>query len=66
MDIVTTYSLLALSLVLTGLANIMARRPKEIGRAWTIPWNGLQFVFILIAILMIRHLITLYGGSGSV
>jgi hypothetical protein len=48
------------------VANIMSRRPKEIGRAWTIPWNGLQFVFILVAILMIRHLITLHGGPGSV
>ena len=66
MDIITTYSLLALSIALTVVANFMARRPKEIGRAWTIPWNGLQFLFILVAILMIRHLVTLHGGSGSV
>ncbi|WP_321391953.1 hypothetical protein [Emcibacter sp.] len=66
MDVTTTYSLLALSLLLVVLANIMARRPKPLGRAWTIPWNGLQFVFIIVAILMIRHLVTLYGGNGSV
>lgn len=63
MDLPVTLTILVVSLVVVAFSNFMARRPPPIGRVWTVPYNGLQFLGIMVAIAMAAHLITLLTGK---
>lgn len=63
MDLPLTVILLILALAVILWANIMSRRPHPIGRVWTVPYNALQFLAILLAIAMAAHLVTLLTGK---
>ena len=65
MNEMTTYVILTLCALLTAFANFMSRRPKPLGKAWTIPWNGIQFVAVLVILLMVSHLIALHTGQDT-
>lgn len=63
MDLATTLTLLIAALAVIVVSHVMLRRPRPFGRVWTVPYNGLQFVAILIAIAMAAHLVTLLTGK---
>jgi len=63
MDQDTTTIALAATVIITLFANYRARKPKELGRSWHMPWNGVQFVGILLALLFLRHLLSLTGND---
>lgn len=48
------------------VATIRARRPHEPGRLPIVPWTGVQFASIFIALLVLAHLITLWTGHPLV
>ena len=63
-DFTTTAIALAVALALAGLANWQMRRPFD--RRWlpVVPWLGVQFVAVTIAIVMLAHLISLLTGHN--
>ena len=63
MDLPVTLVLLVIALAVIVISNIMARRPPDFERVWPIPYNSLQFIAILVAIVMAAHLVTLLSGK---
>ena len=63
MSMTATLVILGLGLALTVFANVMARRPVEPGDVRLIPYNGLQFLGLVVVILMLAHLVTLLTGT---
>lgn len=63
MDLTLTLSILIAALAAALAANLLSRRPAKPGRVWTIPYNGVQFLALLVAILMLAHLVTLLTGQ---
>ncbi|MCF8475166.1 MAG: hypothetical protein K9G26_10765 [Emcibacter sp.] len=61
MDKNITYILMAGVALLSGFCLYKARKPKELGKSWHVPWNGLLFLNILILLLLVRHIFTLSG-----
>lgn len=57
-----TVSALAVALVFAALANWQMRRPFD--RRWlpVIPWLGVQFLAVAVALIMIAHLVSLLTG----
>jgi hypothetical protein len=47
--------------LITGFSLYKARQPKELGKSWHIPWNGILFLGFLSILLLIRHQLALYG-----
>ncbi len=60
---VVTLAFLAGGAGLFALAGYLARRPRELGKLQWIPYNGVQFVALVIVILAIAHLISLLTGQ---
>lgn len=56
-----TIALISLTILITVMAIIMARRPRELGKSWHIPWNGVIFLGLLSLLLLIRHQLSLSG-----
>jgi multisubunit Na+/H+ antiporter MnhE subunit len=63
MDITVTTTILVTAFVITAAANYMSRRPVNPDRIWPIPYNGIQFVGILVIVLMLAHMVTLLSGK---
>jgi uncharacterized membrane protein len=63
MDMATTLTSLMVSLTLLGFANWRSRRPYVMGKLPLIPWNGVQFVALVVAIALLAHVFAL-AGSG--
>lgn len=61
MDQTLTYVFMALSALLAALALFKVRQPKELGKTWHIPWNGLLFASLLLLLILIRHQFSLSG-----
>lgn len=61
MDHFITFFSLAVVTLLGALALYKARQPKELGKSWHIPWNGIIFLCLLVILLLIRHVLSLYG-----
>lgn len=61
MDQTFTYIALIVITALFGLALFKARQPKELGKSWHIPWNGIIFLCLLLILLLIRHILSLNG-----
>jgi hypothetical protein len=57
-----TVTALAVALVFAALANWQMRRPFH--RRWlpVIPWLGVQFLAVAVALIMIAHLVSLLTG----
>jgi hypothetical protein len=58
----TTIAALAIALALAVFANWQMRRPFE--RRWlpVLPWLGIQFLAVAIALIMLAHLVSLATG----
>lgn len=56
-----TYIIMTFIVLLSALALYKVRQPRELGKSWHIPWNGVLFLNMLILLLLIRHLLTLSG-----
>lgn len=58
----TTVVTLVIALAIAALANWQMRRPFE--RRWlpVLPWLGVQFLAVTIAIIMLAHLMSLLVG----
>lgn len=61
MDQTLTLILMAFTALLTLLSLVKARHPKELGRSWHVPWNGLIFLGILSLLVLLRHQLSLSG-----
>jgi len=61
MDQTLTYIFMIVITFLSGVALYKARKPKELGKSWHIPWNGLLFLGIMALLLLIRHQFSLSG-----
>ncbi len=61
MDQTLTYILMAAVALLCGFSLFKARKPKELGRSWHIPWNGILFLSLMFLLLLIRHQLSLSG-----
>lgn len=57
-----TIAALVIALALAGFANWQMRRPFE--RRWlpVVPWLGIQFLAVAIALIMLAHLVSLATG----
>lgn len=57
-----TIATLVISLGLAALANWQMRRPFE--RRWlpVVPWLGVQFLAVAVALIMLAHLVSLLTG----
>ncbi len=62
MDLPFTTTIFCIGLVLTIIANVLSRRPRQPDRIWVVPYNALQFIGILTMIVMGAHLVTLLTG----
>ena len=58
-----TIATLVVALGFAGLANWQMRRPFE--RRWlpVVPWLGVQFLAVAVALIMIAHLVSLLTGQ---
>lgn len=56
----TYISMLCVAAVVV-LALFKARRPRELGKAWHIPWNGILFLGLLLLLMLVRHQLHLSG-----
>jgi len=63
MNLTVTTTILVIALVITGGANYFSRRPTHPDRIWPIPYNGIQFIGILVIVVMLAHLVTLLSGK---
>lgn len=63
MDQDTTIITLGITVFTTVFANYRSRQPRELGKSWHVPWDGIQFMGILLALLLIRHLLSLSGND---
>ena len=61
MDQTLTYILMGLTTLLTGFSLYKARQPKELGKSWHIPWNGILFLGLMSLLLLVRHQLSLSG-----
>jgi hypothetical protein len=57
-----TIATLVVALALAGLANWQMRRPFQ--RRWlpAVPWLGVQFLAVAVALIMLAHLVSLLTG----
>lgn len=60
-----TIAALITTLVLIAFAYYKSKQPKEIGKAWTIPWMAVIFLCIIIVLALINHLVTLNNPNGA-
>lgn len=56
-----TLILISLTAAITLLAVFRARRPRELGKSWHLPWNGILFLGLLCLLLLARHQLSLSG-----
>jgi len=61
MDQTLTYISITLIIFLIGFTLYKARQPKELGKSWHIPWNGILFLALMSLLLLIRHQLGLSG-----
>ena len=63
MDMTTTLTIMGIAAAVTAFCNYMSRRPYEPGKLPWIPYNGLQFIGLIVIFLMAAHVITLVTGK---
>lgn len=55
MTLETTLILLGASILVLLFSLLIMRRPKKIGTPWSIPWNGVMFISIMLILLFSSH-----------
>lgn len=65
MNFEITITLLIIAVIFAAISFFMARKPKEVDTPWSIPWNGVMFLSVLVVILMISHLGSLQKASQT-
>lgn len=48
------------------VAHLQSRRPYLPGRLPLVPWTGVQFAALILAVLLVGHLISLWSGTPFV
>ncbi|VAX04011.1 hypothetical protein MNBD_ALPHA03-61 [hydrothermal vent metagenome] len=61
MDQTLTYIFMVIITFISGFSLYKARKPKELGKSWHVPWNGLVFLGLMSLLVLIRHQFTLSG-----
>ena len=65
MNFEVTISIFIAGFFLIIVAFFKSRQPKEIGKPWSVPWNGVIFLCILTLMVMINHLLAL-NKAGAI
>jgi hypothetical protein len=60
-----TIAALLATFALIAFSYYKSKRPKEIGKAWTVPWMAVIFLCIIMALALINHLFTLNSPNGT-
>lgn len=63
MGLIPTLVVMAASAVVFVVALFLHRRPRELGDVTLLPYGGIQFIALVVAVLMAAHLISLLTGS---
>ncbi|MDC0655218.1 hypothetical protein OAP48_00770 [bacterium] len=63
MGLSTTLILLAAAAAVFAAALYQHRRPRELGQVSLLPYGGIQFAALVLAVLMLAHLISLLSGT---
>ena len=63
MGLVPTLVALGVAVAVFVLALALHRRPRDLGEVALLPYGGIQFVALVVAVLMAAHLITLMTGT---
>lgn len=63
MGLIPTLAALAAAAVVFVLALLQHRRPRDLGEVTLLPYGGIQFVALVVAVLMAAHLVTLLTGT---
>ena len=63
MGLTTTLIVLAVSAVAFAIALFQHRRPRELGEVTMLPYGGIQFAALVVAVLMVAHLLSLLSGT---
>jgi NADH:ubiquinone oxidoreductase subunit 2 (subunit N) len=63
MGLITKLIVLGAALGAFVAALILHRRPRELGQVSLLPYGGIQFAALVLAVLMVAHLISLLSGA---
>jgi hypothetical protein len=63
MGLSTTLIILAAAVAAFVVALFQHRRPRELGHVSLLPYGGIQFAALVLAVLMVAHLISLLSGT---
>lgn len=63
MGLTATLIVMAVAGVVFVVALVRHRRPRELGEVSLLPYGGIQFLALVVAVLMAAHLISLVTGS---
>jgi len=58
----TSYWIFGTAVALLALAGWRARRPYEPGRLPVVPWTGVLYLSLVVALLVLAHLISIWTG----
>lgn len=58
-----TLAILIAAAALGVLANLLERRPRELGHPPLVPYTAIQMVAVVVAVLMLAHLVSLLSGQ---
>ncbi len=63
MGLVSTLIALGAAAAVFVVALVLHRRPRELGEVALLPYGGIQFAALVVAVLMAAHLISLVTGT---
>lgn len=63
MSLTATLVALAVAGAIFAGANFMSRRPEEPGQPRLVPYQGIQFAALVLAVLMLAHLVSILTGT---
>ena len=66
MNLGVTIAILMIAAVALVTSNLIIRRPVELGQVRFLPYNGIQFLSIVVILLTVAHLISLLSGQHFV
>jgi uncharacterized membrane protein YjjB (DUF3815 family) len=58
-----TLAILVAAAALGVLANLLERRPRELGNPPLVPYTAIQMVAVVVTVLMLAHLVSLLSGQ---
>ncbi|NQV81440.1 MAG: hypothetical protein HQ495_12870 [Alphaproteobacteria bacterium] len=63
MGLTTTLIVLVVSVAAFAGALYRHRRPRELGDVTMLPYGGIQFAALVVAVVMVAHLVSLLSGA---